>query len=101
MKCKVDDYKDLITKQPKIRGECWVYKDKYTAAKKHQQINNHKRKAEETDTVNNEFDQLDPSDTEERNYHNKYLFSRKIRYISILMILYSIAVFKLIFRPTI
>ena len=66
-KCRVDVYKDLIAKQPEVTGECWVYKDKYTLNKKHEQINNRKRKAPQSDTVDNESDQLDASDTEERN----------------------------------
>lgn len=79
-KCKVSDYQDLIAKQTEITGECWVYKDKYTVAKKHQQISNRKRKAQETDTGDIEFDQLDPGNTEECNYYNKQLFPPKVKY---------------------
>ncbi|KAG2217105.1 hypothetical protein INT45_006671 [Circinella minor] len=64
-KCGVNVYKERIAKQPAVTGECWVYKHKYTLNKKHEQINNRKRKALQSDTVDNESDQLDPSDTED------------------------------------
>ncbi|KAG2205073.1 hypothetical protein INT45_000311, partial [Circinella minor] len=63
-KFRADVYKDLIAKQPEVTGECWVYKDKYTLDKKHEHIISRKRKAQQSDDIDCESDQLRASDTE-------------------------------------
>ena len=95
-KCKVSEYKDLIAKQLEMTGECWVYKDKYTLHKKHEQINSRKRKAQQSDDIDSGSDQLDPSDTEECTYYGK----TNLPNICILILITFFFVFKLVFHRT-
>lgn len=36
--CSVHNYKEVIKQQQQLTGESWVYKDKYTIQKKHNQL---------------------------------------------------------------
>ena len=42
--CSVQNYKEVIKQQQQLTGESWVYKDKYSIKKKHNQLTSRKEK---------------------------------------------------------
>lgn len=70
--CSVHNYKELIKQQQQLTGESWVYKDKYTIQKKHDQLMyRHERDSQGHEVIilddNSEDDSVDINVDSNRN----------------------------------